>query len=222
MARTKRLATMNTQKHSTIESLQDDINELQYDSNTCRSGGRAYSNGHTLSVAQEKQVIQALKRGWYIFFCSTHGFGVNRGHTSATCYQRRDGHVETATYAKPDRTSTALKKGWDKGLWRCGTVVENKATKDLSINSTVLSTPTTPSPTLPPLPTYSTASIIGDTVASGFYLAKGSPCSSINPQAPKILVGTSTGQPQAFSDSCQLNMDPPVTDAHIMPGFQNV
>ena len=70
VASTKRLATMNTQKHSTIKSLRDEINALQHGSNTCKSGGRAYASGHTLSVAQEKQVIQALKRGWYILFFS--------------------------------------------------------------------------------------------------------------------------------------------------------
>ena len=84
----------------------------------------------------------------------------------------------------------------------------------MSTNNTALDTPTTPSP-------IPTTSIISDTGASGFYLSKGPPCSTINPQAPKVLVGTATGQTQASSDSCHLNLDLPVTDAHIMPGFQN-
>ena len=44
---------------------------------------------------------------------------------------------------------------------------------------------------------------------------------AINPQDPKIIVVTATSQTQAYSDSCHLNLDLPVTDAHIITGFQN-
>ena len=44
---------------------------------------------------------------------------------------------------------------------------------------------------------------------------------AINPKSPKIFVGTATCQTQASSASCHLNMDLPVTDAQIMPGFQH-
>ena len=157
----------------------------------------------------------------HCFFFSTHGCGVTRGHTSATCFQCCDAHVETATCFNPGRPGTALNKGWDKGLWRHGTVLVNSKTKDLSTNNTAVATPTKTSPTPPPLPTSATASIIADTRASGFYLVKGSPCSAIKPKAPKILFDTATGQTQASYASCHLNMDLPVTDAHIITGFQH-
>ena len=65
---TDRLTQTNPQQHSIVYSLWDEIKELWAKGATGRSSGRADASVHTLSITQEKKVIQDLNRGWYIVF----------------------------------------------------------------------------------------------------------------------------------------------------------
>ena len=65
-------------------------------------------------------------------------------------------------------------------------------------------------------------SSIADTGATSIYLTPKAPCASINPNAPKILVGTAGGPHLTSSASCDLLLpDLPHISGHIMPQFHH-
>ena len=45
-------------------------------------------------------------------YCSTHGYRVSKGHNSATCTNKSDGHKDTATRANT-MNGSAINKGWE-------------------------------------------------------------------------------------------------------------
>ena len=62
-----------------------------------------------------------------------------------------------------------------------------------------------------------------DLGASGWYLVRDAPVSNVNANAPKLRMGTATGQPQETEASCKLTLDgmPPGLFGHIMPSFRH-
>ena len=63
---------------------------------------------------------------------------------------------------------------------------------------------------------------LSDTGASGFYLTPKSPCTNINPDALRILVGTNGGLPHRYSVSWELLLSNLSYKAgHIMPHFHH-
>ena len=49
-------------------------------------------------------------------FCSTHGHGVGPKHTSASCRDKKPGHVDTATRVNPAGPGKTKNRGWDAWL----------------------------------------------------------------------------------------------------------
>ena len=110
VANVSTLTATNAKQHETLEALR--ARDAKAPTYAAAAGG-----GHRLTPAQEKRLIQALKKGWCIGgFCSTHGHGVSRGHTSASCTKQAPGHVTTATRANPAGPGAMINKGWDDGL----------------------------------------------------------------------------------------------------------
>ena len=140
-----------------------------------------------------------------------HGHGVNRDHSTVTCIRQRDVHVKSATRSNPSGPGEDTNHGWDVGILRCGSVVDN--TLDLGLSTSNYFSPI--------LPTATPESAIADSGSSNIYLTLGAPSTHINIHAPKFHVGASTVQDQTSSASCQLHLDLPVRDAHIMPGFKH-
>jgi hypothetical protein len=63
------------------------------------------------------QLRGAIKHKWVQGgFCSTHGWGVSAGHTSADCKGKRPGHVDSATRTNPQGPGASKNKGWDDFL----------------------------------------------------------------------------------------------------------
>ena len=62
------------------------------------------------------QLRAAIKGRWVPGgFCSTHGYGVSADHDSASCKNKKPGHVDTATRSLPAGHShdKHINKGWD-------------------------------------------------------------------------------------------------------------
>ena len=60
------------------------------------------------------QLRGAIKHKWVPGgFCSTHGWGVSAGHTSADCKGKRPGHVDSTTRTNPQGPGATKNKGWD-------------------------------------------------------------------------------------------------------------
>ena len=66
---------------------------------------------------------------------------------------------------------------------------------------------------------------IVDAGASGLYFMPGAPVTNINESAPKITVGTASGQPFESSATCEMALpelkDKIALDGHVMPGFKH-
>ena len=59
----------------------------------------------------------AVKNKWKSGgFCSTHSHGVRARHSSTTCNDKRNGHVNAATKASPAVPGKDINKGWDDWL----------------------------------------------------------------------------------------------------------
>ena len=77
--------------------------------------------------------------------------------------------------------------------------------------------------TMPPRRRSSEKTAIVDAGSSGLYFMEGAPLTNINRNAPKIRVGTASGEPKSSSTECR--MDRPdlrewlPLDGHQMPGF---
>ena len=72
---------------------------------------------------QSKKHIQeleaAVRNKWHRGdFCSTHGWGVNKNHTSAKCRSQKPGHIATSNCAYAEVLGKTLDKGWDDFLSR--------------------------------------------------------------------------------------------------------
>jgi hypothetical protein len=78
--------------------------------------------GAVPSTADTKLVAQlraAIKGKWVTGgFCSTHGYGVSADHDSATCKNKKPGHVDTASRSSPAGPGhdKHINKGWDAFL----------------------------------------------------------------------------------------------------------
>ena len=62
------------------------------------------------------QLRTAIKGKWVPgHFCSTHGYGVSADHDSASCKNKKPGHVEMTTYSLPTGHGhdKHINKGWD-------------------------------------------------------------------------------------------------------------
>jgi hypothetical protein len=62
------------------------------------------------------QLRAAIKGRWVPGgFCSTHGYGVSADHDSASCKNKKPGHVDTATRSSPagHGHDKHINKGWD-------------------------------------------------------------------------------------------------------------
>jgi hypothetical protein len=76
----------------------------------------------TASPSDAKLVAQlraAIKGKWVPGgFCSTHGYGVSTDHDSASCKNKKPGHVDTATRSSPagHGHDKHINKGWDAFL----------------------------------------------------------------------------------------------------------
>ena len=119
-------------------------------------------------------------------------------------------------------------KGWDD--WVVNSLQGGPADRKLKIKLALLSNATLPPtnrrspphqltdpPTVPP-----TDTAVADTGASGFYLTPNAPCSNVNPNALKIVVGTTSGSPHRSSAACDILLSNlPTTTGHIMPNFQH-
>ena len=112
----------------------------------------------------------------------------------------------------------------------------NKISCAVAANSFSLPVPTySPPPNLPPnhgdslenllnckAPIPNLDSAISDTGATSIYLTPKAPCANINPNAPKILVGTAGRPPLTASDSCNLLLSNlPHISGHRMPQFHH-
>jgi len=78
--------------------------------------GAAPSTGDAKLVAQLRA---AIKGKWSPGgFCSSHGYGVSADHTSATCKNKKSGHVDSATRSSPagHGHDKHINKGWDAFL----------------------------------------------------------------------------------------------------------
>jgi hypothetical protein len=65
------------------------------------------------------QLRAAIKGKWSPGgFCSSHGYGVTADHTSATCKNKKPGHVDSATRSSPadHGHDKHINKGWDAFL----------------------------------------------------------------------------------------------------------
>jgi hypothetical protein len=65
------------------------------------------------------QLRAAIKGKWAAGgFCSSHGYGVSADHTSASCKNKKPGHVDSATRANPagHGADKNINKGWDAFL----------------------------------------------------------------------------------------------------------
>ena len=65
------------------------------------------------------QLRAAIKGKWAVGgFCSSHGYGVSAEHTSASCKNKKPGHVDSATRAYPagHGADKHINKGWDTFL----------------------------------------------------------------------------------------------------------
>jgi hypothetical protein len=65
------------------------------------------------------QLKAAIKGKWAPGgFCSTHGYGVSADHTSASCKNKKPGHIDSATRANPagHGADKNINKGWDTFL----------------------------------------------------------------------------------------------------------
>ena len=170
-----------------------------------------------MKSARENMIISAFKRGWVLGgFCSTHGYGVLRIHTSVSCKNQVYGQVKPATHAKPSIPGSKLNKGWDDGftLWGRTEKLYDNLDTFLTQSSAFNSIPSS-SPTVSNLDTT-----IADTRSRVIYLTKGTYCQNIEPTAPNIQVGTASGQRQASSATCEIGLSNiPVRKGHVMPGF---
>jgi hypothetical protein len=76
----------------------------------------------TASPSDAKLVAQlraAIRGKWAPGgFCSTHGYGVSADHDSASCKNKKPGHVDTATRSSPagHGHDKHINKGWDAFL----------------------------------------------------------------------------------------------------------
>jgi hypothetical protein len=83
---------------------------------------RCITPGPTISLGNAKLVAQlsaAIKGKWVPGgFCSTHGYGVSADHDSATCKNKKLGHVDMATRSSPAGYGhdKHINKGWDAFL----------------------------------------------------------------------------------------------------------
>jgi hypothetical protein len=72
--------------------------------------------GYTKLVAQ----LRATIKGKWVTggFCSTHGHGVSADHNSASCKNKKPGHIDTATCSSPAGYGhdKHINKGWDAFL----------------------------------------------------------------------------------------------------------
>ena len=82
--------------------------------------------------------------------------------------------------------------------------------------------------TCPPPPTLKQDqryTAIVDAGASGLYFMQGAPVTNIHKAAPKITVGTESGQPFESSATCEMALpeskDYIALDGHMMPGFKH-
>jgi hypothetical protein len=63
------------------------------------------------------QLRAAIKYKWIPGgFCSTHGWGVSAGHSSADCKGKRPGHIDSATRTNPQGPGAYKNKCWDDFL----------------------------------------------------------------------------------------------------------
>ena len=114
--------------------------------------------------------------------------------------------------------------GWRSALWRWGTESTNKLRKS---NNNPLTHTSNFSPTLTTSQYKSSiqATSIIDSRATDIYFSTDAPMVNIDRSAPKVTVGTATGQTQSSAGTGELNLpklpyDFPVT-GHIMPGFKH-
>jgi hypothetical protein len=86
-----------------------------------KAGRTTQAGSHTAPQASDSRVLgqlrAAIKHKWTPGgFCSTHGWGVGAGHTSAECKKKQPGHVDSATRANPQGPGATRNKGWDDFL----------------------------------------------------------------------------------------------------------
>jgi hypothetical protein len=81
--------------------------------------GSTLTSGSTNDARLVAQLRAAIKGKWAAGgFCSTHGYGVSADHTSASCKNKKPGHVDSATRANPagHGADKNINKGWDAFL----------------------------------------------------------------------------------------------------------
>ncbi len=153
-----------------------------------RSGG---------TTADNKHLHLAVGR-----YCWTHGYCVSKGHDSATCSNKAEGHKDTATRANTMNGSKA-NKGWED--WR-DTVVLAIASNVIDTNLTCsLATAATAANTCSPLrsPHQQSTAII-DTGASDHYFTAGAPALDFDPNAPKTTILMATREARTSTGAAVL------------------
>jgi hypothetical protein len=76
--------------------------------------------GASLSSGDAKMVLKAAIKGKWVpgGFCSSHGYGVGPDHDSASCKNKKTGHMDSATRTNPagHGHDKHINKGWDAFL----------------------------------------------------------------------------------------------------------
>ena len=109
-----RLASANSSQYQTIKKLLTDIKKSNPYSPNPRSLGSGAGAGATNDQHTIRLLQSAVKNRWIVGgFCSSHGWGVNYQHSSATCNNKLADHNDTATRANPPGPGKTKNKGWD-------------------------------------------------------------------------------------------------------------
>ena len=108
-----RLATATSMQYQTIKKLLTEI-KLSFS----YLNPRSFSTGAGAGATSDQQTIRllqsAVKNLWICGgFCSSHGWGVSRLHSSSTCKNKMARHVDTVTRLNPTGSGKTRNQGWD-------------------------------------------------------------------------------------------------------------
>ena len=108
-----RLAAATSMQYQTINKLLTDI-KLSSSSPNPRSSSTGTGAGATSNQQTIRLLQAAVKNRWIVGgFCSSHGWRVGHLHSSSTCKNNMDKHMDTATQSNPAGPGATRNQGWD-------------------------------------------------------------------------------------------------------------